>query len=186
MRFQQNGRSLTPRGGATTSTPPRSQDVSGCQRCVSECLNLLQFCHRGVTDMSRAVTEMSPIGHKLDTCHEMSRRDVAACHTEISVAAAGGLSPPPEAGGGLHGGVVGARCRVTGLASRCRVWCDGARLALPCDGALQIVIHTHRHAPSSSCALTCNGTRSHVTARDRTGSHGIAKYRAHIPCYCRT
>ena len=44
--------------------------MSGCQRCVSECLNLLQFCHRGVTDMSRAVTEMSPIGHKLVTrCH---------------------------------------------------------------------------------------------------------------------
>ena len=65
----------------TARTPPRSQDVSGCQRCVSECLNLLQFCHRGVTDMSRAVTEMSPIGHKLVTrCHG----DVAACHTEIS------------------------------------------------------------------------------------------------------
>ena len=70
---------FTPRPPHTT--PPRSQDVSGCQRCVSECLNLLQFCHRGVTDMSRAVTEMSPIGHKLVTrCHG----DVAACHTEIS------------------------------------------------------------------------------------------------------
>ena len=70
---------FTPRPPHTT--PPRSQDVSGCQRCVSECLNLLQFCHRCVTDMSRAVTEMSPIGHKLVTrCHG----DVAACHTEIS------------------------------------------------------------------------------------------------------
>ena len=52
--------------------------MSGCQRCFSECLNLLQFCHRCVTDMSRAITEMSPIGHKLVTrCHG----DVAACHT---------------------------------------------------------------------------------------------------------
>ena len=41
-----------------------NRDVSGCQRCVSECLNLSQSCHQSVTNMSRFVTEMSPIGHK--------------------------------------------------------------------------------------------------------------------------
>ena len=55
-----------------------NRDVSGCQWCVSECLNLSQSCHQSVTNMSRFVTEMSPIGHKLVTrCHG----DVRSCHS---------------------------------------------------------------------------------------------------------
>ena len=61
--------------------PQPNGDMSGCQRLVSECLNLLQICHRCVTNLSQAVTDLSPHGHKFVTrCH----RDVTSCH-ELSL-----------------------------------------------------------------------------------------------------
>ena len=64
-----------------------NRDVSGCQRCVSECLNLSQSCHQSVTNMSRFVTEMSR--HRLVTnlspdVTEMSRPVTAVTHAKIS------------------------------------------------------------------------------------------------------
>ena len=61
-------------------TPQRSGYMSGCQRLVSACLNLLHICHRSVTNLSQAVTDLSPHGHKFVTrCHRdvTTRRELS-------------------------------------------------------------------------------------------------------------